>query len=293
MISVAILRGGAAAGYYVQDRGCEHALVQELARTASDGRSSAEASREVGYYVNARDLPGRWIGGGSRALGLGGPFTDGRVLHELLDGTHGGVVLVAPVWRRDDNDARVDVRRAGFDVTFSAPKSVSTLMALADPATVGQLMAAHEQAVTEALGLLERLAARAARGHQGDGRRAPRIATSGLVGAAFTHTTSRALDPQLHTHVVLANLAQGTDGRWSALDSRTLHREATTASYLYQHLLRAELTARLGLAWTGVERGVAEVDGVPLGVRREFSTRRRQIETALQDRARAGPAPAP
>ncbi len=164
-------------------------------------------------------------------------------------------------------------------------KSVSTILALADAETAGQVMAAHEQAVTEALGLLERLAARAARGHHGDGQRAPRIATSGFVGAAFTHTTSRALDPQLHTHVVLANLAQGTDGRWSALDSRTLHREATTASYLYQHLLRAQLTERLGIAWTDVDRGVAEIEGVPLSVRRECSTRRRQIETALTERA--------
>ncbi|MCW2958083.1 MAG: hypothetical protein JWP18_886 [Solirubrobacterales bacterium] len=82
--------------------------------------------------------------------------------------------------------------------------------------------------------------------------------------------------------MVISNLARGTDGRWSALDSRTLHRAATTASYLYQHRLRAELTERLGVAWTGIDRGVAEVDGIPLGVRREFSTRRRQIEQALE-----------
>jgi conjugative relaxase-like TrwC/TraI family protein len=286
VISVAVLRGGAAAGYYLQAQGCEHALVQDLTGSRAV-EQSVMPGVDLGYYVNGRELPGRWVGGGSHALGLDGGFTrtDARVLEQLLEGRNEGNVLVAPVWRRDDTGARVDVRRAGFDVTFSAPKSVSTLMALADPETVGQVMAAHEQAVTEALGLLERLAARVARGHHGDGQRAPRIATSGLVGAAFTHTTSRALDPQLHTHVVLANLAQGSDGRWSALDSRTLHREATTASYLYQHLLRAELTRRLGVGWTGIDRGVAEVEGVPLPVRREFSTRRRQIETALAERA--------
>jgi conjugative relaxase-like TrwC/TraI family protein len=286
VISVAVLRGGAAAGYYVQAHGCEHELVQDLTRSR-EAEPSMSLGADLGYYVNGRDLPGRWIGGGSRALGLAGACSDadgGRALQELLEGRHDGQALVAPVWRRDDTGARVDVRRAGFDVTFSAPKSVSTLMALADPDTVGQVMAAHEHAVTEALGLLERLAARVARGHQGDGQRAPRIASNGMVGAAFTHTTSRALDPQLHTHVVLANLAQGTDGRWSALDSRTLHREATTASYLYQHLLRAQLTQRLGVAWTDVDRGVAEIDGVPLPVRREFTTRRRQIEAALTRR---------
>jgi conjugative relaxase-like TrwC/TraI family protein len=289
VISVATLRGGAVAGYYVGAQGCEHAVVQQL--TASRALDPAGLpGMDVGYYVNGRDLPGRWVGGGAHALGLRGGLDDrdGAVLRELLEGRHDGQPLVGPVWRRDDAGVRVDVRRAGFDVTFSAPKSVSTVLALADPQTAGQVMAAHEQAATEALGLLERLAARAARGHQGDGQRAPRITTSGFVGAAFTHTTSRALDPQLHTHVVIANLAQGSDGRWSALDSRTLHREATTASYLYQHLLRAQLTERLGVAWDGLDRGVAEIDGVPLGVRREFSTRRRQIETALVGRADAG-----
>jgi conjugative relaxase-like TrwC/TraI family protein len=286
VISVAMLRGGAVAGYYVRAQGCERELVQELT-VSDDLEPSRTGGMDLGYYVNGRDLPGHWIGGGAQALGLHGELDDrdGTVLRELLDGRHDGQPLVAPVWRRDDTGARVDVRRAGFDVTFSAPKSVSTILALADPETAGQLMAAHEQAVTEALGLLERVSARAARGHQGDGLRAPRIATSGFVGAAFTHTTSRALDPQLHTHVVIANLAQGRDGRWSALDSRTLHREATTASYLYQHLLRAQLTERLGLSWSPLDRGVAEVEGVPLGVRREFSTRRRQIETALTGRA--------
>ena len=273
MISVAVLRGGAAAGYYLDRQGCEHDLVQDLAR----GADAPGAHGPVGYYVNGHDAAGRWIGEGARALGLDGPVAEGRVLAELLDGRYDGQTLVPPVWRRDDTGTRVDVRRAGFDVTFSAPKSVSTLLALVDPTVAAKLVEAHQQAVAEALGLLERLAARAARGHQGDGQRAPRIATNGMIAAEFTHTTSRALDPQLHTHVVIANLAQGSDGRWSALDSRTLHREATTASYLYQHVLRAQLTQRLGIRWTDIDRGVAEVDGIPQTVRREFSTRRRQI----------------
>ncbi|MDX6219768.1 MAG: hypothetical protein QOJ48_1449 [Frankiales bacterium] len=275
VISVAVLRGAGAAGYYLTHEGCEHELVQE-----GSGPSRGDG---VGYYVNEHAAAGRWVGGGAAALGLTGNLgrREGPVLEQLLAGSHAGERLVPPVWRRDETGARADVRRAGFDVTLSAPKSVSTLMALAPAKVAAQIVAAHETAAAEALGLLERLAARAARGHQGDGQRAPRIATSGLVAAAFTHTTSRALDPQLHTHVVIANLAQAVDGRWSALDSRTLHREATTASYLYQHRLRAELTARLGLSWTEVAKGVAEVAGVPTGVRLEFSTRRRQIETAL------------
>jgi conjugative relaxase-like TrwC/TraI family protein len=283
VISVAALAGGAAAGYYTRAQGCERELLlDELPGRAQPGAPVLERDL-VDYYVNGRDTPGEWTGRGAHALGLTGRFDPdaAKTLRELLEGGHEGRRLVPPVWRQDEAGARVDVRRAGFDVTFSAPKSVSVLIALADPEIVREVVSAHRQAVSEALTLLEALSARAARGHQGQGRRVPRIETDGFVAAAFTHTTSRALDPQLHTHVVIANLAHGADGRWSALDSRTLHREAVTASYLYQHLLRAELTKRLSVSWTPVERGIAEINGIPLTVRREFSTRRRQIETAL------------
>ena len=180
-----------------------------------------------------------------------------------------------------------DVRVSAYDVTLSAPKSVSVLRAIG-PVQGDRIVAAHGRAAASAMGLLEQLAARAARGHHGDGHSAPRIATSGFIAAAFDHATSRALDPQTHTHVVVMNLVQGEDGRWSALDSRTLHRQATTASYLYQHLLRAELTRELGIAWGPVDRGVAEIVGIPKDVCREFSTRRTQIERALHDSDASG-----
>jgi conjugative relaxase-like TrwC/TraI family protein len=289
VITVHALRGGgAAAGYYLQrDAGCDHQHDRQLDRENEHGPDPSG----VGYYVNGRDEVGRWIGRGSVALGLtGGLTTDrgGALLAGLLDGQFGGAQLAGPVWRTregtDGEPVRVDVRRAGYDVTFSAPKSVSVLLALGDQDVAGQVRQAHDAALADALGLLEQLAARAARGHQGPAGRAPRIGTQGLIGAAFEHTTSRALDPQLHTHVVLVNLVQGTDGRWSALDSRTLHLQATTASHLYQHRLRAELSARLGVSWDPVVRGVADIRGVPLPVRREFAQRRRQIEAALEHR---------
>ena len=280
MLSVQPLAGGGgAAGYYLQhEAGCEHEHEHEPDR---DG---------LGYYVNEHERPGRWLGGGAAALGLSGPLTPegAQVLRGLLDGRLGGELLARPVLRHTEDRRTVDVRRCGFDLTFSAPKSVSVLWALGDADVAAQVRQAHAAAAADALGLLEQLAARAARGHQGDGQRATRIATSGVIAAGFEHQTSRAGDPQLHTHMLLINLAQGVDGRWSALDSRTLHRQATTASHLYQHRLRAELTRRLGVCWTQVERGIAEVDGMPLPVRRAFSTRRRQIEQHLAAR---GPQP--
>ena len=66
------------------------------------------------------------------------------------------------------------------------------------------------------------------------------------MAAAFDHRTSRAGDPQLHTHVLIANQSRGVDGRWSALDGRLLYRHAKTAGYVYQAVLRAEVTERVG-----------------------------------------------
>jgi hypothetical protein len=132
---------------------------------------------------------------------------------------------------------QVDTRRAAYDLTFSAPKSVSLLAAFGDPAVAAHVHASHTAAVAAALGWLERATATAARGHHGDGQRAARVATSGFVAAAFDHGTSRAGDPQVHTHVVVANLLQGVDGRWSAVDSRALYRQSKTAGYLYQAAL--------------------------------------------------------
>jgi conjugative relaxase-like TrwC/TraI family protein len=184
---------------------------------------------------------------------------------------------------------RVDVRRAGIDVTFSAPKSVSLLYGLGDAATAAAVRAGHARAVTEAVGYLERACATAVRGHHGGPTPARRIGTDGLVGVAFEHRASRADDPQLHTHVLLVNLLRGADRRWSGLDTREVYRQALTAGYLYQAVLRGELTGRLGVGWGGVTRGVAEVDGVPAELRRAFSRRRQAIEAELARTDRAGP----
>ncbi len=187
---------------------------------------------------------------------------------------------------------KVDARRAGVDGPLSAPKSVSVLWALADARTGEQVLAAHRTAVSETVAYLQRHAGHALRGHQGDGQRAARIGTDGLVVAAFEHRTSRADDPQLHTHVVIANLLHGVDGRWSALDTRALFRVQRTAGYLYQAVLRGQLTERLGVRWGRVRNGTAEIDGLPSGLLREFSRRRAAIEDALAASGRAGVAAA-
>jgi conjugative relaxase-like TrwC/TraI family protein len=184
---------------------------------------------------------------------------------------------------------RVDVRRAGLDLTFSAPKSVSVLFGLGDEVVVAEVRAAHQAAVEQTLGYLEGLCARAARGHHTPGEPYHRIDTHGWAAVAFEHRTSRACDPQLHTHVVVPNVVQGVDGRWSAWDTSEAYRQASTGGYLYQAVLRGELTARLGVSWGPVRRGVAEIEDVPAGLRRLFSTRRQAIEEHLAEHGQEGP----
>ena len=99
------------------------------------------------------------------------------------------------------------------------------------------------------------------------------------MGAAFTHRTSRAGDPQLHTHVLIANKVRAcSDGRWLTLDGRELFEVQKAAGLVYKAGLRAELTARLGVAWTAVDAdGGGDIVGVPETVLAGFSTRRAEV----------------
>ncbi len=171
----------------------------------------------------------------------------------------------------------------GFDLTFSAPKSVSLLFGLGDGRISGRMRDAHDAAVRDALGYLERTASHGRRGHGG----CERIRTTGFLAAAFRHRTSRAGDPNLHTHVVVANRVLGADGHWSALDAKAIYAQAKTAGTLYEASLRHQLRD-LGLSWTVPHTGLAEIDGVPHAVRRAFSQRRQQIEERLAQRGLSG-----
>ncbi len=170
----------------------------------------------------------------------------------------------------------------GFDATFSAPKSVSLLYALGSPEVSNETRNAHDAAVASAFGFYE---GRAAVGHRGAGG-CVSVAGEGLAGAAFRHRTSRAGDPQLHTHVVVANLVRAeADGRWSALDAaRGLYPWARPVGHLYEAQVRWELSRRLGVDWGPVRNGIGEVKGVPGSVLEAFSTRRQQITAHMEAR---------
>jgi conjugative relaxase-like TrwC/TraI family protein len=242
-------------------------------------RTTSVASGVEDYYTGGPEAAGEWLGKGAAALGLSGRVGD-RELRTVLEGRHPstGVEL------RDSRGTRVP----GFDLTFSAPKSVSVLFGVGGRPVRKQVQAAHEVAVSDALAYLEDVAAFGRRGHGG----LEFMRGHGLVAAAFRHRTSRAGDPQLHTHVLIANLVKGEDGRWTAMDGRRVYTHAKTAGYLYEARLRAELTRSLGVQWTPVRNGIADIAGVPAAVLRAFSRRRVEIEAELKRRGTSSPAAA-
>ena len=110
------------------------------------------------------------------------------------------------------------------------------------------------------------------------------IRADGFVAAAFVHRSSRAGDPQLHTHVLVANLTRCDDGQWRTLHGGPLFWQARTAGYLYKAHLRHELTVRLGVEWGPVHKGASEIVGIPEELRALFSTRRHEIQDELDAR---------
>ncbi len=175
---------------------------------------------------------------------------------------------------------------AGYDLVFSVPKSVSLLHALGDEQTRRAVNAAHTAAWQAALTYLEDEACIVRRGAGGVAREH----ATGFVAAAYQHRTSRAQDPQLHTHVIVGNLAQApSDGKWRALDGEAILKTyRLAAGYLYQAQLRAELSRSLGVEWETPTKGLADLQGVPRSVVAEFSTRRAQVVEHLAQRETGG-----
>ena len=149
---------------------------------------------------------------------------------------------------------------AGFDLTFSPSKSVSTAWALADRDTKAQIYACHRQAIEVVLAYAEREVFHSRSGTNG----VVQEDVEGVVAAAFTHWDSRAGDPQLHDHVVVANRAQSvSDGTWRTLDSRGLFKSVVALSELHQGVLSDLLTEKLGWGWDG--RAASALRAAPLG----------------------------
>jgi conjugative relaxase-like TrwC/TraI family protein len=176
---------------------------------------------------------------------------------------------------------------AGYDLTFSPVKSVSTLWAVADPAVAATIERAHQAAVKDALAFLEEHALFTRTGPQG----IRQVNVRGLVATAFTHRDSRAGDPDLHTHVAVANKVQTLDGRWLSIDGRALFKANVAASETYNTALEQHLRDTLGVRFAErpgtdpAKRPIREILGVDPRLNQRWSTRRAHINTRRSELA--------
>ena len=275
------------------------------------------------YYTEAGTPPGRWRGSGVRRLGggqlapgmevteaqlalligmgkdpvtgeqLGRAYAKYRPVAERIQESVGAIDpemtledCAAETFRIESEETASGARHAvaGFDLTFSVPKSVSVLWGVADGATQERVVEAHHAAVADVLEFFEReVAATRAGVSAGDGAVA-QVEVAGVAAVAYDHYDSRAGDPQLHTHLVVSNKVQTLlDGRWRSLDGRPVFASVTALSAHYNALLADRLGRELGVEWELRERGNDrnpqwEIAGIGDELVREFSSRSREID---------------
>ncbi len=244
--------------------------------SAAQGASYYERD---GYY--AKDDPEHrdasvWAGKGAEELGLKGPV-DPDTFRAVLEGKvpdGSGTAL-----GRRGKDGEV-LHRPGRDLTLSAPKSVSIAALVGGDA---RIVDAHDRAVAATLAWVERNAAETRMKDPETGKMA-RVGNQKIVAAAFRHDTSRNLDPQLHTHTVLANMVRGQDGKWRSMSNEGLYANQKLIGMLY----RSELAAGLGKLGYDIEKthadGRFEIAGVSREAIEAFSSRRAEIEAAMEER---------
>ena len=262
-------------------------MVVSIGAVSSAAQGVSYFERD-GYY--SRNDPehleaSAWAGKGAEALGLSGPVDPG-VFKDVLEGTvpdGSGRRLGRP-----EKDGSIS-HRPGRDLTFSAPKSVSLVAMLGDDANVA---AAHDAAVKRTLAWLEATTIQTRMKDPETGRLAH---TGGqkMVAATFRHDTSRNLDPQLHTHAVVANMVQGDDGKWRTMSNELLYKRKMLTGMVY----RSELARGLEELGYRVEKthadGRFEIAGVSRAVIEAFSTRRAEIEAAMHARGLGDPGSSP
>jgi conjugative relaxase-like TrwC/TraI family protein len=292
-------------------------LLQSVA--AGDGHRPLTTPL-IAYYTEKGTPPGNWLGTGVHGLGtndqriepdgtvtedhlrrllgqgrdpltndpLGLPYFRHKTVEERiatrvehLDPELSADERAATVQGIEAEERERGTRRtvAGYDYTFSVPKSVSALWAVADAAVQAAIVAAHHAAVADVVALMERDVAATRIGHAG----VAQVATRGLIATAYDHYDSRAADPQLHTHVVIANKVQGEDDKWRSLDGRPMHQAVVALSEHYNAVLADRLARSLGVGWEqrewGRDRNPAwEIAGVPDELIGEFSSRSAAID---------------
>ena len=248
-----------------------------LRHTACGDVRRASSTPLTAYYTESGYPPGRWLGCGlagvevrlgsaatelqmARLFGegcdpltgqaLGRSYPKFRALADRIADLVDALPAALEAPERADHIAKIRTREssrpspcavAGFDLTFTVPKSASVLWALADPTVQEAVAEAHRAAMNDAMTLFEERALFTRTGAAG----CAQVPTRGMLATAFDHWDTRTGDPNLHTHVVVANKVQGADGKWRSLDSRALHHAAVAVSELYDTAFADELGRRL------------------------------------------------
>jgi conjugative relaxase-like TrwC/TraI family protein len=228
------------------------------------------ATDHEAYLSGHGESPGRWYGAGASTLGLQGEASPAG-FRRIFEGRHPDT---GELLGRPHGKGAVPA----FDVVLRPTKSVSALYGLGDPATGRAVLAAHHAGVAEAVAYLDsHIGAR--RGHGGH----EHVSGQGLLAVGFDHRTSREGDPLLHTHLVVANRVQGSDGRWTALDGRDLYRHRLAADAIYRASYQRQLSRTLGVEWTPADaHGNRELRGMPEDLIRLFSKRTDEIDLEVE-----------
>ncbi|MBI1213744.1 MAG: relaxase domain-containing protein [Alphaproteobacteria bacterium] len=229
----------------------------------------------INYYAEGGEPVPLWYGTAAQEFGLSG-IAERHHVERLCAGYHHETQR--PLVR----NAGTPHRNPGHDLTFSCPKSVSVAWAMADTALRKAIEVQHLYAVREALDFIEAQAGFARVGKQGQ-----ELVKSPLLFALFEHGTSRASDPQLHTHALCINLTVHPDGRITAIDSTHLYHWKMSAGAIYRAALARglqELGFMVEQRQVGASLGF-ELADIPLALVEEFSKRRAEIERELTLRA--------
>jgi conjugative relaxase-like TrwC/TraI family protein len=226
------------------------------------------------YYAGDGEAPGRWIGRADLVGAVAGSLATAVDAALLLEARS------APDGTRLGKTTVMERSVTAFDLTFSAPKSVSVLYALGNPSVVAAVEDAHTRAVEQATASVSPRISYTRTGHAG----AAVVDADGVFGIRYRHRTSRAMDPQLHDHVLISNAVRTvSDSEWRTIDARGLYRQAKAAGVEYQAHLRAGLGATLGVEFSEVDdNGQADIVGIDEAVLAEFSTRSIDIETGVE-----------
>jgi conjugative relaxase-like TrwC/TraI family protein len=239
-------------------------------QAVSSSKQAAHYFESADDYYEKEGHRGEWLGKGAEELGLARqPQVDRESFRDILDGKlPNGLRVRFSELRQDD--------RKGIDYTFSAPKSVSLQALIAGDASV---TAAHDRAVKRTVRQLEKLAHARIKEHG----QSYRVQTGVIVAAAFRHELSRAQDPQLHTHVIVANLTKRPDGQWRAMSNEDIQHSIKTLGAYYRAALAEELRAS-GYELRETQRGYWELAHISDELIQHYSTRARQIEEAFEAR---------